>query len=55
MSARATFTIVGDIEEFGRIDNLYRALKREGSKMLKNWEITVEASYEEKEGEKETI
>ena len=50
---RATFTISGEIEEFDRIDNVYRSLKTQGSKLLKNWEITVEAKYSEKEGEKE--
>ncbi len=50
---KARFVIEGDIDEFDRIDNLYRSLKREGSKMLKNWIIEVTAEYTEKEGEKE--
>lgn len=50
---KATFTITGDIERFDRVDNLYRSIKREGSKMLKNWTIEVKAEYSEKEGEKE--
>ncbi len=50
---KATFTITGEIEEFDRVDNLYRSLKREGAKMLKNRVITVSADYEEKEGERE--
>ncbi|MBA7544817.1 hypothetical protein ES705_37178 [subsurface metagenome] len=49
---KATFTISGDIEEFDRVDNLYRSLKREGAKMLKNWKIEVNAEYTEVEGEK---
>ena len=49
---KATFTITGEIEEFDRLDNLYRSLKREGSKLLKNWKITVAADYEEIQGEK---
>lgn len=49
---RAKFTIEGEINEFERIDNLYRSLKREGSKMLKNWTIEVTAEYTEIEGEK---
>ena len=53
MSTKATFTITGDIEAFDRIDNLYRAFRREGAKLLKNWEIKIEAEYEEKEGETE--
>ncbi len=50
---RAKFTITGDIAEFDRVDNLYRSLRREGSKMLKNWTIEVTVDYTEKEGEKE--
>jgi len=50
---KAKFTITGEIEEFDRVDNLYRSLKREGAKMLKNWTIEVNAEYTEKEGEKE--
>lgn len=49
---KATFKITGEIEAFDRIDNLYRTLKREGSKMLKNWVIEVDADYTEKQGEK---
>ena len=49
---RATYTITGDIKEFDRIDNLYTTLKREGAKMLENWEISVTAAYTEREGEK---
>lgn len=49
--ARATFTIIGEIGEFDRIDNLYRALKREGQKALTNWEIRVQAEYVETEAE----
>lgn len=46
---KATFTITGDIEEFDRVDNLYRVMKREGIKMLKNWTITIATTFEEKE------
>ena len=49
---KAIFTITGEIEEFDRIDNLYRSLKREGEKLLKNWEISLNVEYTEKEGEK---
>jgi len=49
---QATFTIIGEIEEFDRLDNLYRSLKREGSKLLKNWTITVKAEYQEEQGQK---
>jgi len=50
---RTKFTITGDIVDFERIDNLYRTLRREGAKLLKNWEMTMESTYSEKEGEKE--
>lgn len=53
MIPRATFTITGDVAEFERVDNLYRTMKREGGKMLKNWEINLTVDYSEKEGEKE--
>ncbi len=50
---KATFMITGEIEKFDRVDNLYNSLKREGSKMLKDWTIQVNVEYSEKEGEKE--
>ena len=49
---RASFKIEGEITEFERLDNLYRALKREGEKLLKDWTIEVNASYVEKQDEK---
>ena len=49
----AMFKITGDIEDFDRMDNLYKVLKREGVKLLKNWKIEIEASYSETKGEKE--
>jgi len=49
---RAVFTVTGDIKEFDRVDNIYRALKREGEKGLENWEISVDVTYGEKQGEK---
>ena len=48
----ATYTISGEIEDFSRIDNLFKTLKREGAKLLENWTISVQVSYTEKEGEK---
>jgi len=48
---QATFTIKGDIEEFDRVDNVYRVMKREGSKLFKNWIINIETTFEEKEKE----
>jgi len=49
---KTTITITGDIEAFDRIDNFYKSMKRESTKMLKNWEIVIEAEYSEKVGEK---
>jgi len=45
---KATFKISGEIVKFDQIDNLVSALKREGTKMLKDWEIEVIAEYKER-------
>lgn len=47
----ATFTISGKIEDFLRMDNLYKSLKRESEKLLDPWEMNVEVKYSEKKGE----
>lgn len=47
----ATFIITGSVEDFTRLDNLYKSLKREGDKLLSDWEIKVEVKYSEKKGE----
>lgn len=49
---QAVFTISGDIEDFTRLDNLYKSLKREAEKLLSTWEMKVSVTYEEKKGEK---
>ena len=49
----ARFTVEGEIKEFTQIDNLYRTLRREGSKLLRDWKITFDVNYTEKEGELE--
>ena len=48
---QATFILRGEIEDFTRLDNLYKSLKREAAKLLKAWELNVEVKYTEKEGE----
>lgn len=48
----STFTIVGTIEDFTRLDNLYKSLKRESEKLLSEWTMNVSVTYEEKKGEK---
>ena len=50
---QATFTINGDIEDFTRLDNLYKSLVREADKLLSKWEIKIDVTYAEKQGEKE--
>jgi len=49
---KTTFKVTGDIEAFDRIDNFYKAMKRESIKMLTDWVIEVDAEYTEKKGEK---
>ncbi|MBA7609465.1 hypothetical protein ES703_16656 [subsurface metagenome] len=49
-----TFIIRGAIEDFTRLDNLYKSLLRESNKLLDKWELNVEVKYTEKEGEKKT-
>ncbi len=48
----STFTIKGKIDDFTRIDNLYKALKRESEKLLSEWVMNVAVTYEEKKGDK---
>jgi len=52
---KSTFVITGDVADFTRLDNLYKSLKREGEKLLKNWNIEVKVEYTEKEGEIEEV
>ncbi len=47
----ATFIIRGSIKDFTRLDNLYKALKREAEKLLEQWTMDVEVKYSEKKGE----
>ena len=50
---QATFTIKGNIKDFGRVDNAYAAFRREAQKALKDWELNIDISYEEKQGQGE--
>ena len=50
---QAVITISGNIEDFTRLDNVYRSLKREAKKLLGKWKLEVSVTYEEKQGEKE--
>jgi len=47
-----TVIIRGTVEDFTRFDNLYKSLKRESEKLLKDWTFDIEVKYTEKEGEK---
>lgn len=47
---KAVFKISGDIKDFAQIDNLFKALKREGIKLMKNWLIEVDVTHTEEEG-----
>lgn len=50
---QATFTIKGNIKDFGRVDNAYAAFKREAGKVMTDWELNIEISYVEKQGQGE--
>lgn len=45
-----TFTITGEVSDFGRIDNAFSAFKREAEKLLTAWRIVLDLHYEEKTG-----
>jgi len=49
MKPKASFKITGEIENFNRVDNLEATMKREGKKLLKNWNIEIEVFYSESE------
>jgi len=42
-------SLKGKIADFTRLDNLYNVLKREGSKLLKDWELSIDVEYKESE------
>ncbi|KKN18533.1 hypothetical protein LCGC14_0954820 [marine sediment metagenome] len=46
--------ITGNIEDFTRLDNVYRTLKREAGKLLSDWKMDFEVTYQESQGEKPT-
>lgn len=50
-----TFIIRGAIEDFTRLDNLYKSLLRESEKLLNDWTLNVEVKYTEKQGEKKPV
>ena len=46
---KCNVTMTGEIQDFDRLDNVYNNLKREGAKLLKNWEIKIQAEFTEKQ------
>ncbi len=49
---QASFIIKGEIADFTRLDNLYKALIREAGKLLSPWDIEIKVEYTEKKGDK---
>lgn len=47
MEPEVTVVLTGKITDFARIDNVYVTLKREGSKLLKDWKIDIDVKYSE--------
>ncbi len=45
------FIISGNIKDFTRLDNIYKSLLREASKLLTDWQMTASVKYSEKQGE----
>ena len=48
-----TFTITGNIKDFTRLDNIYKAFIREADKGLSSWIMSAAVKYSEKQGEVE--
>jgi len=44
---QAKVIISGTVKDFKQIDNLYAAVKREGIKLLDQWQLSVQVTYEE--------
>jgi len=55
MTPQCTFIIRGAIEDFTRLDNLYKSLLRESDKLLSDWTLDVEVKYTEKKGDKTPV
>ncbi len=48
MEPELTVILTGKIDDFARIDNVYTTLKREGMKLLKDWEMSIDVKFSEK-------
>lgn len=46
---QVTVSLKGKIKDFTRLDNLYNVMKREGAKLLEEWELEIEVKYSEAE------
>ncbi len=42
-----TITLKGEIADFDRLDNVYRAVKTQAPKLLDNWTLEINMSYRE--------
>jgi len=49
MEPEVVVTLTGKISDFSRIDNVYTTLKREGAKLLKNWDLKINVTFAESE------
>lgn len=47
--------LTGKISDFARIDNVYTTMKREGSKLLKDWTIDIDVKFSESAAGKEPV
>ena len=48
MEPEVEVKLTGKITDFGRMDNVYTVLKREGAKLLKDWNIEINVKFSEK-------
>ncbi len=46
---QVVITLTGNIADFTRLDNVYKAMKRESAKLLKNWELKIDVNFQETE------
>lgn len=51
MEPEVLVTMTGTIKDFGRIDNVYATMKREGKKLLDNWKIDISVKFSEQKSD----
>jgi len=49
MEPEVIVTLTGKISDFSRVDNVYTTLRREGAKLLKNWDLKIHVEFQESE------